>query len=174
MTWSRPSAEARRVQRTAERNRTMKALASTRGRPSVMGGETAGPEPKPKPYRDRALLDMARGRCCLFTALCQGGGAQWETVAAHSNRLAHGRGRGRKADDQYTAWACFACHRWFDRGNGTRSQLDAFWERAHSRQIEAWRTVAADGCEPQRFRDAALRALAMLNALEGHTKGLAA
>ena len=37
-------------------------------------------------------------------------------VAAHSNLLEHGKGRGIKADDSMVAWLCYACHAEYDQG----------------------------------------------------------
>ncbi|MDU4062390.1 MAG: hypothetical protein E7H59_14690 [Acinetobacter baumannii] len=34
--------------------------------------------------------------------------------AAHSNFSEHGKGKGIKADDNYTIPLCHICHRWFD------------------------------------------------------------
>jgi len=38
-------------------------------------------------------------------------------VAAHSNLLEHGKGRGLKADDCMSAWLCYRCHTELDQGN---------------------------------------------------------
>lgn len=37
-------------------------------------------------------------------------------VAAHSNLLEHGKGRGLKAHDGMTAWLCYRCHTQLDQG----------------------------------------------------------
>lgn len=36
-------------------------------------------------------------------------------VWAHSNRGEHGKGMGKKADDQYGAYLCYSCHQTYDR-----------------------------------------------------------
>ena len=41
---------------------------------------------------------------------CQHCGAEGQTQAAHSNWAKHGKGRGIKASDEYTAALCQACH----------------------------------------------------------------
>jgi len=37
-------------------------------------------------------------------------------VAAHSNLLEHGKGRGLKAHDGMTGWLCYRCHTQLDQG----------------------------------------------------------
>lgn len=62
-------------------------------------------------YRNRKLLDMAEGQCCV---MC---GAQDGTVvAAHSNLSEHGKGMGIKAHDCMVAWLCYRCHAEYDQG----------------------------------------------------------
>jgi len=61
--------------------------------------------------RQPKLLALARGQACV---MC---GAQDDTVvAAHSNLLEHGKGRGLKAHDGMTAWLCNRCHFELDQG----------------------------------------------------------
>lgn len=44
-------------------------------------------------------------------------GCQDDTVvAAHSNMLEHGKGRGLKAHDGMSAWLCYRCHTGLDQG----------------------------------------------------------
>jgi hypothetical protein len=119
---------------------------------------------KTEPKRNRALLDLARGMPCLLriSGVCQGGAET--TVAAHSNQAIHGKAGARKADDQYSAWACMACHCWLDSGSAPRTEKDRAFERGHLRQVEAWRLIATDPKRPQRDRDAAQWALTQLNA----------
>lgn len=121
--------------------------------------------PKTEPKRNRHLLDMARDRGCLLRipGVCTG----WNdsTVAAHSNLLAHGKARGRKADDCYSVWACARCHTWLDSSYsaGFQDKVDAFM-CGHLRQVEAWRAIAGDVAEPDKDRVAAGWALEQLNA----------
>lgn len=154
-----------REQRLAARNERMAAMvASVKPRASVVGGSTALAVPKPVPYRDRALLDMAQLRPCLLLvpALCNH--RLDTTVAAHSNLGIHGKAGARKADDCYSVWACAACHAWLDQGSAPAAQKERAFMAAHLRQVLAWREVAAADGEPQRFQRAALRTLEHLNA----------
>lgn len=117
----------------------------------------AEPVPKTEPKRNRALLDMARGRRCLFFAVEQ---CEFNlgntTVAAHQNE---GKGIGRKQDDYMSAWACFHCHSWYDQGKATRAEKRRAFAAAHERQIVEWRKIAADPSESQKNREAAQWAL---------------
>jgi hypothetical protein len=57
-------------------------------------------------------------------------------VAAHSNQLADGKGKGIKASDYRIAALCFSCHMDLDQGNKlTKDQRREFWEMAHRRTI---------------------------------------
>lgn len=60
-------------------------------------------------YRNRALLNLAKDAPCMNCGAQNG-----TTVAAHSNSLRHGKGRGIKAHDSYIAFLCFECHRLMD------------------------------------------------------------
>jgi hypothetical protein len=137
-------------------------------RRGTYGGSTTGPAPKSEAYRDSVLLEMARGRACLLlvpgfpSSICNG--RTDTTVAAHSNLSIHGKAGARKADDCYSAWACAACHFWLDQGRAPADEKAAAFMGAHSRQVLAWRQIAQDPTEPQRFRAAARRALLRLAA----------
>jgi hypothetical protein len=48
---------------------------------------------------------------------CQHCGLDGQTQAAHSNMATHGKGRGIKASDHFTAALCFACHHDLDAGH---------------------------------------------------------
>ncbi|MGE4243699.1 nuclease domain-containing protein [Ramlibacter sp.] len=138
----------------------------------VMGGPVgvAMPVPKSKPYRDAALLAMAKDRPCLMLVPGMCSHRTDTTVAAHSNFSAHGgKAKGRRADDCFSVWACEACHiRWLDQPIGhngpTKAQKESAFMAAHSRQVMAWRVISTDPSEPERFRRAARRALEHLNA----------
>jgi hypothetical protein len=111
------------------------------------------------------ILRWARGRPCLLMvpAVCTHRVDQ--TVACHSNLGIHGKSLGRKADDVYTVWGCSAgCHFWLDVGKARAQDKEAAFMTAHARQVLAWRLVAMDPNEPERFRKAARRALERLNA----------
>jgi len=117
---------------------------------------------KTKPQRNPQLLKMAQGRRCLImhAEFCSG----WlvpsdTTVAAHSNQSRHGKGGARKADDQYSVWACFACHDWLDFGKALRQEKVDVWEDAFTRQVEEWVRISKDPSETESARRAAHWAL---------------
>lgn len=114
--------------------------------------------------RNRALLDMARGRQCLLRVpgVCQGGTET--TVSAHSNWACHGKAGARKADDQYSVWACAACHiGWLDQGPAPKATKQMTFMRAHADQVLEWRRIERDPSETTRTRNAARWALDQLN-----------
>ena len=82
-------------------------------------------------YRSRKLLDVAEH------APCQRCGAEDGTVvAAHSNQLRDGKGRGLKASDYRIAFLCAECHYAIDEGTLlNRAEKQAEWERAHRKTI---------------------------------------
>lgn len=93
-------------------------------------------------YRDTKLLELARGRNCLvgLRGICT---ADDDTVvAAHSNQLRHGKGRGLKAEDCYTVWACSACHIFIDASQASRAERVAAWEAGWHRQKQEWKRIA--------------------------------
>ena len=63
-------------------------------------------------YRNRKLLDLAKGQRCV---MC--GADDWTIVSAHSNLSEHGKGFGIKADDSMVAWLCHRCHSEYDQGS---------------------------------------------------------
>lgn len=62
-------------------------------------------------YRNRKLLDLARGQACVWC-----GSEDGTIVAAHSNLMEHGKGKGLKAHDGMHAWLCYRCHTEYDQG----------------------------------------------------------
>jgi hypothetical protein len=126
-------------------------------------GDTAA-APKTEPWRNRAVLDGARGQTCnlLVRGICQGGTET--TVACHSNLLIHGKAKARKADDCYVVDGCAACHRWLDTGYGTAAEKEAVFMAGHARQVLRWRVRATDPSEPQRLRRGFFAALVQLGA----------
>lgn len=119
---------------------------------------------KPQPKRNPALLQMAEGRQCL---LCEPGRCRCTpgtTVAAHSNLSIHGKAKGRKAEDCYSVWAGAEAHAWLDQGPAPKAEKAARFMAAHIRQVQEWRRIATDPCEPERFRRAARWALEQLDA----------
>jgi ribosomal protein S27AE len=84
-------------------------------------------------YRNKKLLEVVR------QSSCQNCGAQDGTiVAAHSNQLRDGKGRGIKADDYRIAALCFRCHSELDQGTKmSRAERVEMWEESHRKTI-AW------------------------------------
>ena len=78
-------------------------------------------------YRNKKLLEAVREAPCMHC------GAQDGTVvAAHSNQLRDGKGRGLKAHDYRIAALCFTCHSELDQGRAmSREERLNMWEDAH-------------------------------------------
>lgn len=86
-------------------------------------------------YRNKKLLGLANE-----VDVCMGCGVfnNDNVVAAHSNQLRDGKGRGIKSHDFRVAFLCNTCH--FDLDQGTklsREERIALWEEAHRKTI-AW------------------------------------
>ena len=82
-------------------------------------------------YRNAKLLVACRQLPCQLCEIEDG-----TVVAAHSNQLADGKGKGIKASDYRVAALCFSCHMDLDQGNKlTKDQRREFWEMAHRRTI---------------------------------------
>lgn len=62
--------------------------------------------------RNKKLLALAEDMPCVMCTNQDG-----TVVAAHSNLLEHGKGRGIKAHDGMTAWLCYQCHYEYDQGS---------------------------------------------------------
>jgi Fe-S oxidoreductase len=59
-------------------------------------------------------------------------------VAAHSNQLRDGKGRGIKAHDYRVAALCYSCHMNLDQGKSLdKAERVEIWEEAHRKTI-AW------------------------------------
>jgi len=82
-------------------------------------------------YRSDKLLKSVRD------CPCQSCGAMDGTiVAAHSNQMRDGKGRGLKADDYRIAALCYKCHTELDQGkNMSREERLNMWEDAHRATI---------------------------------------
>lgn len=120
-------------------------------------------QPKTKPHRWPALLDLARGKPCLLKipGVCAGGTDT--TVACHSNRHSDGKAAHRKADDEKSVWGCRACHSWLDTDSkATAEQKSAAFAVAHVLQVTHWKVIANNARAPERERRAAAWALEML------------
>ncbi len=62
-------------------------------------------------YRNKKLTQLAKDAPC---ACC--GKQDGTVVYAHSNLLAHGKGRGLKASDAAGMFLCYTCHTELDQG----------------------------------------------------------
>lgn len=82
-------------------------------------------------YRSKKLLEAVREAPCMHC------GAQDGTVvAAHSNQLRDGKGRGIKAHDYRIAALCFRCHSELDQGHQmSREERLNMWEEAHRNTV---------------------------------------
>ena len=82
-------------------------------------------------YRSDKLLKSVRD------CPCQSCGAMDGTiVAAHSNQMRDGKGRGLKADDYRIAALCYKCHTELDQGkNMSREERLNMFEEAHRATI---------------------------------------
>jgi hypothetical protein len=59
-------------------------------------------------------------------------------VAAHSNQLRDGKGKGIKAHDYRIAALCYSCHMELDQGKSLdKAERIEIWEEAHRKTI-AW------------------------------------
>ncbi len=82
--------------------------------------------------RSKTLMRNAREIPCQHCGADDG-----TVVAAHSNQLIHGKGRGLKASDQYIASLCHSCHAALDQG-ATMSKAERLevWEAAHQKTVK--------------------------------------
>jgi len=67
---------------------------------------------------------------------CQNCYIEGQTQAAHSNWAEHGKGRGIKASDEFTAALCQTCH--FELDSGTRlnkEQRRDLWQMTYQKTI---------------------------------------
>ena len=82
-------------------------------------------------YRNKALLEACRYLSCQHCGVQDG-----TVVAAHSNQLFDGKGRGIKASDYRIASLCFTCHSELDQGkNMSKQERIDMWEEAHRSTI---------------------------------------
>ena len=135
----------------------------TRGRMASMGPAHLRAIEKPKEWRNPHLLAMAKGKPCLFRlpGICNHNPET--TVAAHSNLSIHGKGGARKANDQYSAWACSACHSWFDAGPSPAEHKAEWFKLAHADQVLEWRRIAFDRSGKPKDKAAVIAALTALD-----------
>jgi hypothetical protein len=82
-------------------------------------------------YRNKKLLEIVRQSPCQHCGTEDG-----TVVAAHSNQLSDGKGRGIKSSDYRIAALCFRCHSELDQGkNLSRAERTEMWEVAHRKTI---------------------------------------
>ena len=82
-------------------------------------------------YRNQKLLEAVRNCPCQTCGIQDG-----TVVAAHSNQLIDGKGRGLKAHDYRIAALCFRCHAELDQGSKMSKQERVnMWEAAHRSTI---------------------------------------
>lgn len=82
-------------------------------------------------YRNKKLLEVVREAPCMHC------GAQDGTVvAAHSNQLRDGKGRGLKASDAAIAALCCNCHHQIDQGFIlSKEERRNAWDEAHRKTM---------------------------------------
>lgn len=82
-------------------------------------------------YRNKLLLEVCRYLPCQHCGVKDG-----TIVAAHSNQLRDGKGRGLKASDFRIASLCYTCHTELDQGQRlSKSDRVEMWEAAHRSTI---------------------------------------
>lgn len=82
-------------------------------------------------YRSTRLINAVRESPCQHCGLQDG-----TVVAAHSNQLRDGKGRGLKAHDYRIAALCFNCHFEIDQGSKlSKDERIELWENAHRKTI---------------------------------------
>lgn len=82
-------------------------------------------------YRNKRLLEIARESYCQHCGIQDG-----TVVAAHSNQLRDGKGRGLKAHDYRVAFLCSKDHYELDQGYAmAKFERVAMWEEAHRKTI---------------------------------------
>jgi len=82
-------------------------------------------------YRNQKLLEIVRDCPCQQCGIQDG-----TVVAAHSNQLIDGKGRGIKAHDYRIAALCYRCHMELDQGSKMSKQERVnVWEDAHRATI---------------------------------------
>lgn len=96
------------------------AVPMMRGKPmppprAAMKARKKGKTPPKTVYRNPALLALAKGQECLVRVPKYCWGGIESTVAAHSNQIRDGKGKGIKAHDWATAHACGGCHYFLDQ-----------------------------------------------------------
>ena len=82
-------------------------------------------------YRNKKLLEIVRESPCQHCGIQDG-----TVVAAHSNQLRDGKGRGLKSSDARIAALCYRCHSDIVQGRSlSKDQRVEMWESAHRATI---------------------------------------
>ena len=82
-------------------------------------------------YRNKRLLEIVRELPCQHCGISDG-----TVVAAHSNQLRDGKGRGIKCSDALIAALCYRCHAEVDQSSTlTKVARIEMWEEAHRSTI---------------------------------------
>lgn len=86
---------------------------------------------KPKPGKDKKMLDACRGEPCYLgvPGVCLP--TSESVVPCHSNEQQHGKGMGIKAHDEFTVPGCSACHAWLDQGPAPKEVKFGAWRAAY-------------------------------------------
>lgn len=75
-------------------------------------------------------------KACRELACQHCGTRNGTVVAAHSNQLRDGKGRGLKAHDYRVAALCYSCHMELDQGSTmSKAERVEMWEEAHRKTI---------------------------------------
>lgn len=83
-------------------------------------------------YRNKKLLELVRQAPCM-NCDCQDG----TIVAAHSNQLRDGKGKGIKASDAMIAALCYTCHSALDQGSKmSKQERHEMWEEAYRKTMK--------------------------------------
>ena len=84
-------------------------------------------------FRNKTILGLARLSPVCFMCERHNDGT---VVAAHSNQIRDGKGKGLKAHDYRVAYLCQKCHTEIDQGKQySRAEKFAMWDEAHRKTI---------------------------------------
>jgi hypothetical protein len=82
-------------------------------------------------YRNKKLLEIVRQSPCQHCGRNDG-----TVVAAHSNQLRDGKGRGIKAHDYRIGALCYSCHMELDQGiKLSKQERVELWDECHRKTI---------------------------------------
>ena len=82
-------------------------------------------------FRSKKVLEAVRNFPCQSCGIEDG-----TVVAAHSNQLVHGKGKGIKAHDWAVAALCFRCHMAIDQGKDlSKEDRKKIWQEAHEKTL---------------------------------------